>query len=78
MLDSDNDKKICNKNDYLVECMSYMRVSIGVRRSVMKAELLFGFPLFLPGVQLCKSTLLQSNPQVERVYVMIWHKASRL
>lgn len=44
---------------YLIKCMSYMRVSIGVWGSIMEAELLLGLPLSLPGVQICKSTLLE-------------------
>ncbi len=49
---------INNWNYHLIECMSYMRVSIGIRGSIMKTELLLGLPLSLPGVQICKSTLL--------------------
>lgn len=35
-----------------------MRVSIGIRRSVMKTEILLGFPLPLPRVQLQETTFL--------------------
>lgn len=38
------------KHDYLVECMAYMRVSIGIGGSIMKAKPLLCLPLSLPGV----------------------------
>jgi len=47
--------------DHLVECVSHMGVSVGVRGSIVEAELLLGLPRSLPGVQICKAALLQKG-----------------
>lgn len=45
-------------SSHLIQCMSYMWVSIGIRWSIMNTELLLGLSGPLPGIQICKSTLL--------------------